>query len=210
MHIKICGITRLEDALCAIEYGATALGFILADSPRRIPVAKLEEICSSIPREILRVGVFVNPKVSEVENILARVKLDYLQFHGQEQGVFCESFDCKYIKVISVAGAFDMLEMEAKYPNAKAFLLDTFDQRLAGGSGRRFDWKYWPKNAEKPLILSGGLDSSNVASGIQILKPQGVDVSGGVEVLNTKRDATVKGIKDPERIREFIKVVRSC
>ena len=210
MHIKICGITRLEDALCAIKYGATALGFILADSPRRIPVAMLEEICSGIPEEILRIGVFVNPQVHEVEGVLSRVKLDYLQFHGQESGTFCESFDCKYIKALAIAGAFNMQEVEAEHPNAKAFLLDNYDKKLAGGSGKRFDWEFWPAQATKPLILSGGLDSSNVSLGIQKLKPQGVDVSGGVEALNSNRDATIKGIKDPERIREFTNMVRSC
>ena len=210
MHIKICGITRLEDALSAVENGATALGFNLADSPRRISADMLTTICSSIPDEILRVAVFVNPQRRELEEVLGSVKLDYLQFHGQESGAFCQSFDCDYIKAIAVSGAFNMLDVEAEHPKACAFLLDTFDTKVAGGSGRQFNWAFWPENANKPLILAGGLNADNVVQGIQKLQPHGVDVCGGVEVLSGEPGITLKGIKDPERIRKFIKQVRSC
>lgn len=210
MHIKICGITRLEDAISAVESGATALGFNLADSPRRISEAMLVTISSSIPDEILRVGVFVNPRRRDVEEVLSKVKLDYLQFHGQESGTYCQSFDCKYIKAIAVSGAFKMSDVEAEHPKACAFLLDTFDTKVAGGSGRQFNWDFWPQDASKPLILAGGLNADNVVQGIQNLKPQGVDVCGGVEVLSSEQGATLKGIKDPGRIRKFIIQVRSC
>jgi len=210
VHIKICGITRLEDAICAVENGATALGFILADSPRRICVEKLASICSSIPDEILRVGVFVNPERQAVEDVLTVTKLDYLQFHGQESGDYCQSFACNYIKAIAVSDAFNVQDLELEYPEACAFLLDTYDANVAGGSGRSFNWEFWPEKANKPLILSGGLNTENVVRGIQKLRPHGVDVSGGVELVRNGQNTTLKGIKDPERIREFIKQVRSC
>ncbi|MBV1905774.1 MAG: phosphoribosylanthranilate isomerase [Pseudomonadales bacterium] len=210
LFIKICGITRYEDALCAVESGANALGFVLAESKRRISLSCLQEICEKIPSNIKRVGVFVNPDRAEVLAVLSQVKLDYLQFHGQEDGEFCRSFDCEYIKAIQVSGRIDINTLEAEHAAAYALLLDTYDKKLAGGSGRCFNWDYWPKQATKPLILAGGLTPENVARAIKQVAPFGVDVSGGVELIDELAGGVKQCIKDVKRIKHFIQQVRSC
>ena len=206
MFIKICGLTRVEDALAAVDNGANAIGYILARSQRQISLELLESISSHVPASVKQVGVFVNPERQKVEEVLERVNLDFLQFHGQETGAYCRSFGCDYIKAIAVSDAFSIAEVAAEHPTAHAFLLDTYDKQMAGGSGRSFNWSHWPAQSDKPLILAGGLTPDNVAGAIAKVSPYGVDVSGGVEAANGGQ----KGIKDPELIRRFIQQVRSC
>ena len=201
MFIKICGITRTEDALRAAECGADAVGFMLAESPRRLTINQMHKISQMIPSRIKKVGVFVNPSKQEVEAVLNLVKLDMLQFHGQEDGEFCTSFNRGYIKAIPVAGAFDIKQFERSHPNAHAFLLDAFSENQAGGTGTAFNWSHWPTHSGKKLILAGGLTPNNVFEAVTKTHPYGVDVSGGVE-------AGVKGVKNADLIRSFVQEAR--
>ncbi len=199
--VKICGITRVEDALAAANAGANAIGLIcFRDSSRYVTLDRAQEIISALPPFVSVVGVFVNPVITEVEKILNTLALDILQFHGEETPQFCEQFSYSYIKAIRVSAEVDLVQYAERYLNAKGLLLDSFVEGLHGGSGVRFDWNLIPKEPPKPVILSGGLNPSNVKQAVAQVRPWAVDVSSGVEVQ--------KGIKDAAKITQFIREAR--
>ena len=197
MKVKICGITNREDALAAVEAGADALGFVFfGKSPRAVKIGAAADICAALPPFVVRVGVFVNPGEGEVTNALAVCHLDVLQFHGEESPEFCRRFAVKTIKAFRMKDA-QVLEVMKNY-NVDAWLLDGFVAHVPGGAGQAFDWQ-WAVEAGKqgkPIILSGGLTSDNVAAAIEQVQPYAVDVSSGVEIE--------PGKKDHEKIRRFI------
>ena len=196
-RVKICGITRVEDALCAVNAGVDAIGLVFyAPSPRCISIAQAQEIVATLPPFVTVVGLFVNAAQLEIEHILAHVKLNVLQFHGDETVLDCERFNMPYIKVIRVKPDTNLLQCQYEYASSKALLLDTYSDAAFGGTGLAFDWDLIPKNMYKPLILAGGLNASNVGLAIKKVQPYAVDVSGGVELA--------KGIKDAVKIAEFI------
>jgi len=202
--IKICGITRREDADAVVRAGADALGLNFSElSPRHVPVAAAAEIASQVRGAVQRVGLFVNASARDVDTVLRRVELDVLQFHGEETGSFCEAFGMPFMKAIRMRGALDVAELEDEYREACCLLLDTFVPGRAGGTGQRFDLELWPRQASKRLVLAGGLTPENVAAAVQRVQPYGVDVSGGVE-------GSIKGQKDALRIERFIQEVRSA
>lgn len=195
---KICGITRLEDALAAVKAGADAIGLVFYPrSPRYAAPEKAAQIAASLPPFVDAVGLFVDADAAEVRSILAKVKLDLLQFHGDEPPAYCDSFNAPYIKAVRVRPGLNLVEYAARYHNARALLLDAYVEGVAGGTGERFDWKLIPDNLPKPVILAGGLNPVNVAEAIRQTNPYAVDVSGGVE--------REKGIKDAEKIAAFIR-----
>jgi phosphoribosylanthranilate isomerase len=201
IRVKICGITRPEDALQAARCGADAIGLVFySSSPRAVSVHQTKAIIEVLPPFVSTVGLFVNAGQHEVEKVLSQVPLDLLQFHGEESAQDCELYGRPYIKAISMKEGVDISEQVREYKNAKGLLLDTYHKELPGGTGMQFDWSRVPQDLEKPVILAGGLNADNVAEAIRQTEPFAVDVSGGVE--------SEKGIKDPDKIAAFIREVR--
>lgn len=199
--VKICGITRVEDALAAAYAGVHAIGLVFFDkSPRHVGLEKAGEIAKALPPFVSAVGLFVNPGRREVEEAMASVHLDLLQFHGEESEAFCNSFSVPYIKAARVKPGLDLVQYAAGYASAKGILLDAFVEGVEGGTGRTFDWNLIPRNLPLPVILSGGLDPGNVADAIIRVDPWAVDVSSGVE--------SAKGIKDAAKIAAFMQGVK--
>ncbi len=197
---KICGITRLEDALTASALGVDALGFVFyKPSPRYVLPETAAEIIRELPPFVTTVGLFVNHSEEEVRSILGKVDLNVLQFHGEETDAFCRSFGRPFYKALGVVEEVDLVLLSEVYSHASALLLDAHDPVLKGGTGKTFDWSLVTEKRVKPLILAGGLDSSNVRSAIQQVKPYAVDVSGGVEAS--------KGIKDANLMKAFLSEV---
>lgn len=199
-RVKICGITRIEDALAVTEAGADAVGLVFyAKSPRNVEIDQAAEISRRIPPFITRVALFKDADVAFVEDVLRSVEIDLLQFHGSESSSYCERFGLPYIKAIGMKGPeCDGAYLAARteeFSSAKAMLLDGHAPGEDGGSGQAFDWSGIAK-IDKPVILAGGLTAENVARAIEIAHPFAVDVSSGVE--------SAAGEKDREKIIRFM------
>ncbi|MFK8329448.1 phosphoribosylanthranilate isomerase [Pseudomonas sp. BJa5] len=200
---KICGITRIEDALAAAEAGADAIGLVFyAKSPRAVDVRQAREIVRALPPFVTTVGLFVNASRCELNEILEVVPLDLLQFHGDETPADCEGYHRPWIKALRVRPGDDLEAACKLYSGARGILLDTYVAGVPGGTGEAFDWSLVPEKLCKPIILAGGLSADNVAAAIAQVRPYAVDVSGGVE--------QAKGIKDAARIEAFIKAVKQA
>jgi phosphoribosylanthranilate isomerase len=201
--VKICGITRIEDALAAAHAGAQALGFIFhPPSPRHVDIARVQSIVAALPPFITTVGVFVDPERAFVESALRRVRLGMLQFHGDEDPRFCGGFGVPFLKAVRVRRDFDLLQYATIFRSAQGLLLDTYVSGAHGGTGQSFDWSLIPPALPLPVVLSGGLNADNVATAIRQVRPWAVDVSSGVE--------SDKGIKDAAKITAFMRGVRDA
>lgn len=199
---KICGITRVEDALVAAEAGADAIGLVFyPKSPRAVSMQQALNIVAALPPFVTTVGLFVNASRSEISATLDTVPLDVLQFHGDESPADCEGFSRPWYKALRVQAGEDIRRQAARYAGASAILLDTFVAGVPGGTGEIFDWSLIPADLSKPLILAGGLTCENVQQALAEVRPFAVDVSGGVELS--------KGIKDAASVREFVRLVRA-
>lgn len=199
---KICGITRIDDALAAVAAGADAIGFVFyAKSPRAVTAAQAWAIIAALPPFVTTVGLFVNASTCELNETLDAVPLDLLQFHGDETPEQCEGYHRPYIKALRVKAGDDIAAACAAYASASGILLDTYVEGVPGGTGQAFDWSLIPQGLSKPIILAGGLSVQNVAQAIAQVQPYAVDVSGGVEKS--------KGIKDHDKIRAFMQAVRA-
>jgi len=195
-RIKICGLTREEDVLAAVNAGADAIGFVFyPPSPRFVPFERAAELARLVPPFVTTVGLFVEPARDFVEAALARVPLQVLQFHGDEAEADCTGFGRPYIKAARMRPGLDLLKYAASFPGAQGLLLDAFVEGYGGG-GETFDWTLIPDNLPMPLILSGGLNAANVTEAVRRVRPWAVDVSSGVE--------SGKGIKDAARITDFV------
>jgi phosphoribosylanthranilate isomerase len=214
-RIKICGITRGDDARAAADAGADAIGLVFwPGTPRVVTHAQAKAIVAALPPYVTVVGLFVDPEPQAVRGALAAVPIDVLQFHGNEPASFCRAFERRYVKAIPVKDGVDLLESLSPYDDASALLFDAFREGdLPGGTGRAFDWGRLTVDVRArlpaPLILSGGLDADNVARAITAVAPWGVDVSSGVEE-RASDGAPRRGRKDPARIRAFVQGVRSA
>jgi len=201
--IKICGITREQDALAAARCGANALGFVFYDkSPRHVTPARGAALMRALPPFVMSVGLFVDATAEAVMHTLATARLDLLQFHGEEPPAFCRQFSVPYIKALRVRPGVDLLQYAQDYPDARALLLDAYVEGTHGGTGATFDWALIPKTLPLPVVLSGGLTPENVSAAIKSVRPCAVDVSSGVEQL--------KGIKDAAKIAAFVTGVRNA
>lgn len=201
-RIKICGITRAQDAVTAAELGAHAVGLMFyEDSPRFVSVDQANKVIGVLPPFVTRVGVFVNPVEQQVHSILGALRIDLLQFHGDETPQFCARFGLPYIKAVRVRKGMDLLQYASRYHDAKGLLLDAHSESAYGGTGEAFDWSLIPVNLPLLIILSGGLNAANVARAIRQVRPWAVDVSSGVE--------SAKGIKDADKIAAFVQAVRN-
>lgn len=200
VRVKICGITRVEDALISVENGADAIGLVFYEpSPRNVNIEQAIEIANKIPAFVTAVGLFVNAEPEYVRSVISRVKLDLLQFHGDETPQECACFGLPFIKAIRVKSDTNLVQCANDFSAARGLLLDTYTEGVAGGTGNVFDWGLIPADLEKPVILAGGLNAHNVAQAISQVKPYAVDVSGGVEAS--------KGIKDAAKIAAFMQQV---
>ncbi|PCI20510.1 MAG: phosphoribosylanthranilate isomerase [Piscirickettsiaceae bacterium] len=200
-RVKICGITRSEDALAAVKYGADALGFVFYEGSKRfISIQKADSIFNKIPPFINKVALFVNEKHDVVVNAINALNINLLQFHGDEDEAYCESFNMPYLKAIRMTNNTDLLAVSEEFHSASGLLIDAYDDAHYGGTGKTFDWTLLPEQCRQPIILAGGLTMNNVKDAIISTHPYAVDVSSGVEQS--------KGIKDHQLIKQFMNEVR--
>jgi phosphoribosylanthranilate isomerase len=204
MFVKICGITRLEDAVTATDLGARALGFnFYQPSKRYIEPERAAEIIRELPGHVLTAGVFVNSPAEEVEQISSECDLDLIQLHGDESPEFCREWSERLIRAIRLSSEAELQNI-ADYSFARMILVDAAVKGAYGGTGTVADWQLAVSAKEfgLPVLLAGGLTPANVGAAITAVNPFGVDVAGGVE--------SAPGIKDPEKIRQFMRAVRSA
>jgi len=205
--IKICGITREQDALAAAHAGVNAIGLVFyPPSPRYVTPARAAELMRVLPPFVTSVGLFVNATAQEVTQTLAVARVDLLQFHGDETPAFCRQVSnmngVPYMKALRVRAGVDLLQYAHDFHDAKALLLDAYVVGMHGGTGATFDWALIPQNLPLPVVLSGGLTPKNVTPAVRAVKPWAVDVSSGVE--------SQKGIKDAAKIAAFVTGVRNA
>ncbi len=199
-RVKICGITRPEDAKAAIDNGADALGLVFyAPSPRAVTIEQAMQIVDGLPPFVTVVGLFVNEEREVISDILSRVHIDLLQFHGDEAPDDCIGHNRPCIKAIRMRDGTDLHEELKSFSHAQGLLLDTYRQGIPGGTGATFNWDQIPVEIAGSIILAGGLTPDNVEQAIRQVRPYAVDVSGGVEME--------KGIKDREKIEAFMRGV---
>lgn len=199
-RVKICGITRLQDALDAIDAGADALGFVFYEpSPRYIAPESAASIIAQLPPFVTTTALFVNETEAQVKAIAELTGIDILQFHGDETPEYCRQFSRPYFKALRMSPDISVAMEVQRYAESRAILLDAYRPGVPGGTGEAFDWDRIPSNLSKPLILAGGLDQDNVYQAITQVTPFAVDVSGGVELS--------KGLKDRSKIQQFMKEV---
>ena len=202
VKIKICGITRAEDAETLLRLNVDALGLVFYEpSPRYVGLRKARELSRAVEGEIMRVGVFAAAPAADVRKTIEQVRLDILQFQGPETPAFCASFGLPYVRALRVSGPVDLENLEKRYSKALAVQLDASVPGLPGGTGHRFDWDQWPERSTLNFMLAGGLTPENVRGAVELLRPWGVDVSSGVE-------SPVKGIKEAGKMRRFVAEVR--
>ncbi len=196
-RVKICGVKRAEDALCAARCGADAVGAVfIQGSARELPITQVRRVFGVLPPFVSRIGLFRNAEPAFVREIAELGALSGLQFHGEETDAECAAYHLPFVKVVNGNSCEDIASMSEDYPSAIGFCLDSVAQG-EGGTGTTFDWQTWPAQCDRPLILAGGLDPDNVGAAIRRLKPWGVDVSTGIE-------DGIKGEKSAEKIRRFV------
>lgn len=201
-RIKICGLTRPEDVQSSISAGADAIGMVFyASSPRYVTADQAGALAAMVPPFVTRVGLFVNEDPATVRNVMAVVRMELLQFHGDEDDAYCRQFQKPFIKAARVKPGDDLVKFATSFPSAQALLLDAYVEGYGGG-GKPFDWAQIPLKLSLPIILSGGLQPENVGTAIRMVNPWAVDVSSGVE--------SAKGIKDPIKIAAFVAAVKNA
>lgn len=200
-RIKICGITRLCDAQQVAELGGDAIGLVFhPQSSRAIELDAALQIRLAMPPFVTVTALFMNEDSGWIRQVLETVNPDCLQFHGEEAPEFCQQWSRPFIKAIPMGSVEDASRYAQQFPQAQGFLLDSNVAGRQGGSGDTFDWSKIPSTFDFPLVLAGGLNPSNVAAAITMVKPWGVDVSTGVEQS--------KGIKDADLIDQLFKEVK--
>ena len=201
VRVKVCGITRIEDAMAVVRSGADAIGFVFwPHSARYVTPQAVRQIIAKIPAFVSTVGVYVDPDPEWVKETIQITGLDLLQFHGDESPEYCEQFSRPYIKAIRVREGLDLLQYAERFATARGLLCDTYAEKMPGGTGHVFDWSLIPLHLPLPLILSGGLHAGNVGEAVKQIRPWAVDVSSGVEAS--------KGIKDEKKIFAFMQGVK--
>lgn len=201
-RVKICGITRRQDAEFAVKSGADAIGLVFYEpSPRAVTMAQAAAITAQLPPFVSAVGLFVNATAEKVRQTLEQVPISLLQFHGNESAEYCAQFNMPYIKAVRMQTETDLIQADEHFAEASALLLDSYQQGVPGGTGQTFDWSMITA-VSKPLILAGGLTTENVAEAIRQVSPYAVDVSGGVEES--------KGLKSNNKISAFMREVANA
>ncbi len=196
-RVKICGITRIEDARAAMAAGADAIGLVFYEkSPRNVSIMQAAEIAKVVGPYCSVIGLFVDATREFVEEVLSQVPLHVLQFHGSESDDYCAQFNRPFYKALRMKEGLDVHAAMAKFPSAIAILLDAYRAGVPGGTGETFDWQRVPQDTPVPIVLAGGLTPENVEQAIQSTQVYAVDVSGGVEAQ--------PGKKDSDKVRAFI------
>jgi len=208
-RVKICGITRLEDARFAVASGASALGFVFyGKSPRCIDMMKAKEIIASLPVFVSKVALFVDPEPSWVKTVIYETGVDTLQFHGDESFRFCVQYGLPFIKAVHAKNQETLMADLKRFSKAPGILVDTYQPDQRGGTGETFNWQLLKEAlvelakeglVDLPIILAGGLTPGNVQEAIRLLSPYAVDVSSGVE--------QEKGVKSAQLINQFLRGV---
>jgi phosphoribosylanthranilate isomerase len=199
-RVKICGITSNQDAMEAVRHGADAIGLVFyPPSPRAVTAEQAVHILAGLPPFVTVVGLFVDARREAILGLLQRVRIDLLQFHGNETPEQCRGLGRPYIKAIPMKEGVDLFVERTRFHDAAALLVDTHKPGLPGGTGETFEWEHLPHGLAHSLILAGGLTPDNVSRAIETVRPYAVDVSGGVEKS--------RGIKDPEKIAAFMRGV---
>ena len=202
-RIKICGITRPEDARVAVDSGADAIGLVFYEkSPRCVDAERAAQIVAEVPPFVTVVALFVDELAANITRILDRVPVDLIQFHGDEQASFCRQFGRPWIKALRVREGMDLAHSCLAYEGARGILLDNWEAGVPGGTGKSFDWGLAESALPLPVVLAGGLNEENVTAAMVRLGPAAVDVSGGVEQS--------PGIKDAGKVRRFVAAVRAA
>lgn len=199
-RVKICGITRVCDALQAVAQGADAIGLVFyAPSPRAVSISQANEIARAVQPFVTLVGLFVDADRNQIAEVLSQTRIDLLQFHGEESPQQCDGHGRPYIKAVRMREGVDLHQQCRLFERAAGLLLDTYRPGVPGGTGEAFEWQRVPADLAGEIVLAGGLDASNVEQAVRSVRPYAVDVSGGVE--------REKGIKDKAKIAEFMRGV---
>ncbi|WP_432740811.1 phosphoribosylanthranilate isomerase [Methylobacter sp. G7] len=199
-RVKICGFTRVEDAVCAAQLGVDAIGLVFyPPSPRHVGIEQAVEIVKALPAFVTVVALFVDEQESRIHEVLAQVPVDCLQFHGDEPADACRLYGKRYMKALRMQDGIDIPGLALHYHDAAGLLLDAYHPGAKGGTGSRFDWNRIPEHCQLPIVLAGGLDENNARQAVQTVRPYAVDVSSGVEVE--------KGVKGALKMAAFIREV---
>ncbi len=199
-RVKICGFTRIEDAVYAAHNGVDAIGLVFYPfSPRHVEIEQAIRIVNALPAFTSVVALFVDEQEAKIREVLAQVPIDCIQFHGDETAEACRIYGKRYIKAVSMREGIDIRALAHYYHDAAGLLLDAFHPDAKGGTGSQFNWSLIPNQLDLPIILAGGLDETNAKLAVQTVRPYALDVSSGVE--------TKKGIKDSLKMAAFIKQV---
>ncbi|NBQ33767.1 MAG: phosphoribosylanthranilate isomerase [Gammaproteobacteria bacterium] len=202
MKIKICGLTDPENSKQIASLDIHAIGLVFFnESPRAVSIEQANEIIQELPPFINKVGLFVNANSNFVDQVLNSVNIDTIQFHGDESSSDCSQFQMPFIKAIRMREGINLLSQAEEFSSASGLLLDSFEEDSYGGTGKSFDWNLIKNNLDLPIILAGGLNKDNIMSAIEKTQPYAIDISSGVEVD--------KGIKDIEKTKEIIEIVKS-
>ncbi|PKM12963.1 MAG: phosphoribosylanthranilate isomerase [Gammaproteobacteria bacterium HGW-Gammaproteobacteria-3] len=199
-RVKICGFTRVEDAVCAAQEGVDAIGLVFyPPSPRHVTIAQARKIVAALPAFTSVVALFVDELDTNIRDVLNQVSVDCIQFHGDEPPEVCRHYGKPYIKALRMQANVDVSEVAARYVDAAGLLLDAYHPGAQGGTGSCFDWEMIPRPCPLPIILAGGLEPANASAAVKAVRPYAVDVSSGVEAD--------KGVKDAAKIAAFIQKV---
>ena len=201
-RIKICGLTRVDDALAAVHAGADAIGLVFyPPSPRAVELEQALAIRRALPPFVATVALFVNAEAATVERVLQQLRPSLLQFHGDESPQDCARYAHPYLRAARMRAGLDLVDFASRYADAQGVLVDAFVDGYGGG-GEVFDWSLIPKNVDFPIVLSGGLNARNVAQAVRCVRPWAVDVSPGVE--------SARGVKSAAAMHEFVAAVRQA
>ena len=199
-RIKICGITRPEDAIAAVDAGADAIGLVFyPPSSRAVTIEQAIAICKPLPAFVSVVALTVNADVDLLEQINTYLPVSLYQFHGDESAEFCDQLAKPYIKAIRMRPELSLADEVERFANARSILLDAYQKGVPGGTGEQFDWQRIPAQYQSQIILAGGLSSENIEQAVTSVRPYAVDVSGGVEEM--------PGIKSEHKIKQFVQGV---
>ena len=199
-RVKICGFTQVEDAVAAAKLGVDAIGLVFySPSPRNVSIEQAISIVNALPAFVTVVALFVDEQEAKIREVLGKVSVDCLQFHGDETAGACRLYNKPYMKAIRMKPELDVMVIAEEYKDASALLLDAYHPGIKGGSGSQFDWDLIPKDCTLPVILAGGLQVDNATQAVQSVKPYALDVSSGVE--------SSKGIKDVAKMAAFIQAI---
>jgi phosphoribosylanthranilate isomerase len=196
-RVKICGFTRVEDAVAAANLGVDAIGLVFyPPSPRHVGIKQALEIVKALPAFTSVVALFVDAEEAHIREVLANVPIDCIQFHGEESPAACRLYGKRYLKAVRMRPGVDVDALARDYHDAAGLLLDAYHADAKGGTGQQFDWELIPRQCTLPIILAGGLDADNVRQAIAAVRPFALDVSSGVEAA--------KGIKDAAKMTAFL------